>query len=54
MPRRADGLRDKDYLRLKIPHLHAAHPVADSTPFRAISRILPGAASTYDAQSSFR
>ena len=32
------------------PHLHAAHPVADS---QATSRILPGAASTHDARSSF-
>ena len=45
--RRAYGLRDEDYLRLKILTCMLPHPVADSTPSRATSRIVPGAASTH-------
>ena len=50
--RRPYGLRHEDYVA-QDPDLHAADPVADSTPFRATSRIFPSAASTHDARSSF-
>ena len=48
------GARKSARIRLAVMDpkaaVHAAHPVADS---QATSRILPGAASTHDARSSF-